>query len=67
MNQGKEGKPHGIKPHLKNGHGAGLVTNNIKLPSFTHPKKISQVSEGLLSESLGKNVGNLLGGWAILQ
>ena len=67
MNQGKEGKPHGIKPSLKNGHGARPIENNKKLPSFTHPKQISQVGEGLLSESLGKNISNLLGGWAILQ
>ena len=38
MNRGKEGKPHGTKPSLKNGNGAGPETNNIKLPSFTHPK-----------------------------
>ena len=38
INRGKEGKPHGTKPSLKNGHGAGPTTNNIKLPSFTHPK-----------------------------
>ena len=66
MNRGKEGKPNGTKPSLKNEHGARTATNNRKLPSFTHPKKISQVSEGLLSESLGKNVGSLLSGWAIL-
>ena len=45
----KEGKPHGIKTSLKNRHGAGPAINNRKLPSLTHPKKISQVSEGLLS------------------
>ena len=67
MNQGKEGKPHGTKPSLKNGNGHIPATNNIKLPSFTHPKQISQVGEGLLSESLGKNISSLLGGWAILQ
>ena len=67
MNRGKEGKPHGIKPPLKNGHGAGPETNNIKLPSFTHPKQRSQVGEGLLCEILGKNISSLLGGWAILQ
>ena len=67
MNQGKEGKPHGTKPSLKNGHGSVPSTNNRKLPSFSHPKQRSQVSEGLLSESLGKNVSSLLGGWEILQ
>ena len=67
MNRGKEGKPHGKKPSLKNGHGAGTATNNIKLPSFTHPKQRSQVGECILCESLGKNIISLLGGWAILQ
>ena len=67
MNRGKEGKPHGTKPSLKNGHGDGPAINNSKLPSFTHPKQRSQVGEGLLSEILGKNISSLLGGWAILQ
>ena len=67
MNRGKEGKPHETKPSLKNGHGAGPATNNSKLPSFTHPKQIFEVGEGLLYESLGKNISNLLGGWEILQ
>ena len=67
MNQGKEGKPHGTKPSLKNGHGAGPTINNRKLPSFTHPKQISQLGEGLLCETLGKNISSLLGGWEILQ
>ena len=40
--------------------------NSSKSPSFTHPKQISQVSEGLLYESLGENVTSLLGGWAML-
>ena len=40
--------------------------NSIKSPSITYPKPISQVSEGLLCESLGENVGSLLSGWAIL-
>ena len=35
-------------------------TNSIKSPSFNHPKKISQVIEGLLCENLGENVGSLL-------
>ena len=67
MNRGKEGKPQGTKPSLKNGHGVGPTTNKRKLPSFTHPKKISQVGEGLLYEILGKNISSLLGGWEILQ
>ena len=67
MNLGKEGKPHVTKPSLKNGHRAIPGINNRKLPSFTHPKKISQVGEGLLSASLGKNISSLLGGWEILQ
>ena len=67
MNRGKEGKPHGTKPSLKNGNGDRPTKNNIKLPSFTHPKQISQVGEGLLNEILGKNISSLLGGWAILQ
>ena len=67
MNRGKEEKPHGTKPYLKNGHRVGTSINNIKLPSFTHLKQISQVGEGLLSESLGKNISSLLDGWAILQ
>ena len=66
MNRGKEEKHHGTKPSLKNGHGAGPATNSIKLPSYTHPKKISQVGEGLLSEILGKNISSLLNGWALL-
>ena len=66
MNQGKEGKPHGTKPYLKNGHGAGSAINNNKVPSFTHPKKIPQVGEGLLCENLGKSISSLLSGWAIL-
>ena len=66
MNQGKEGKPHGTKPSLKNGHGSGPTINNNKLPSFTHPKQISQVGEGLLCEILGKNISSLLSGWEIL-
>ena len=41
--------------------------NSIKSPSFTQPKQISQVSEGLLCENLGENVSSLLGGCAILQ
>ena len=41
--------------------------NRIKSPSFTHPKKISRVGEGLLCENLGENVSSLLGGWEILQ
>ena len=67
MNRGKEGKPHGTKPSLKNGHGVGASINNSKLPSFTYPKQRSQVGEGLLCESLGKNISSLLGGWAKLQ
>ena len=67
MNRGKEGKPHGTKPSLKNGHEARTTINNRKLPSFTHPNQISQVGEGLLCEILGKNINSLLGGWAILQ
>ena len=67
MNQGKEGKPPGTKPSLKNGHGAGTAKTKIKLPSFTHPKKISQVGEGLLYESLGENVSSLLNGWVMLR
>ena len=67
MKSGKEGKPNGTKHSLKNGHGAGPAINKIKLPPFNHPKKISQVGEGLLCESLGKNISSLLGGWAILQ
>ena len=67
MNRGKEGKPHGTKPSLKNGHGARPTKNNNKLPSFTHPKQISQVSEGLLCEILDKNISSLFGGWAIPQ
>ena len=67
MNRGKEGKPHGTKPSIKNGNGDGPKINNQKLPSFTHPKKISQVGECLLCEILGKNINSLLGGWAILQ
>ena len=67
MNQGKEGKPHGKKPSLKNGHGARLEINNIKLPSFNHPMKISQVGDGILCEILCKNISSLLGGWEILQ
>ena len=67
MNRGKEGKPHGTKPSLKNGHGAGPEKNNRKLPSFTHPKKISQLGEGILYEILGKNISSLLSGWEILQ
>ena len=67
MNRGKERKTHGTKPSLKNGNGAGIATNKKKLPSFTHPNKISQVGEGLLCESLGKNINSLLNGWAILQ
>ena len=67
MNRGKEGKPHGTKPSLKNGNGVGPAINNIKLPSLTHPNQISQVGEGLLCESLGKNINSLLGGWEILQ
>ena len=67
MNRGKEGKPHVTKTSLKNGNGDGPKKNNNKLPCFTHPKKISQVGEGLLCESLGKNINSLLGGWAILQ
>ena len=43
------------------------ATNSRKSPSFTHPKKISKVGEGLLSESLGENISSLLSGWAILQ
>ena len=43
------------------------ATNSIKYPSITYHKKISKVSEGLLCKSLGENVVNLLGGWAILQ
>ena len=47
----------------------GLKTakNSRKSPSITNPKKISQVNEGLLCESLGENVSSLLSGWAILQ
>ena len=67
MNQGNEGKPHGTKPSLKNGHGAEPAKNNRKLPYFTHPKQISQVGEGILCESLSKNISSLLGGWEILQ
>ena len=67
MSRGKEVKPHGTKPSLKNGHGAGPTISNTKLPSFTHPKKISQVDEGILCEILGKNINSLLSGWAILQ
>ena len=67
MNRGKEGKPHETKPSLKNGHGVRPAINKIKLPSFTHPKQISQVGEGILSESLGKNISSFLSGWAILQ
>ena len=67
MNRGKEGKPHGTKTSLKNGHGAGPAINNNKLPSCTHPKQRYQVGEVLLCESLGKNISSLLGGWAILQ
>ena len=67
MNRGKEGKPHGTKPSLKNGHGAGPATNKIKLPSFIDPKQRSQVGEGILSEILGKNISSFLDGWAILQ
>ena len=40
--------------------------NSSKSPSITHPKKISQVSEGILCESLGENVSSLLGGCEIL-
>ena len=58
MNRGKEGKPHGTKPSLKNGHEVGPATNNTKLPSFIHPKQISQVGEGLVCESLGKNISS---------
>ena len=47
--------------------GLELKWYNRKLPSFTHPKQISQVSEGLLNEILCKNVNSLLGGWEILQ
>ena len=67
MNQGKEGKHHGKKASLKNGSGARPAINNIKLPSFTHPKQISQVGEGPFSEILSKNISSLLGGWVILQ
>ena len=67
MNRGKEGKHHGTKPFVKYGHGYGTAINKRKLPSFTHPKQISQVGEGLLSESLIKNISSLLGGWTILQ
>ena len=67
MNRGKEGKPHGKKTSLKNGHGAGPAINNIKLPSFTHSKQISQAGEGLLCEILGKNISNFLSGWTILH
>ena len=67
MNSRKEGKPHGKKIPSRMDMGLDLQLYNNILPSFTHPKKISQVSEGLLSESLGKNVSSLLGGWAILQ
>ena len=63
----KEGKPHGTKPSLKNGHGAKTCNKWQQSPSITHSKKISQVSEGLLYESIGENVDSLLGGWAILQ
>ena len=41
--------------------------NSRKSPSITQPNQISQVSEGLLCESLGENVDTLLSGWAILQ
>ena len=67
MNRGKEGKYYGTKPSLKNGHGARPAKNNNKLSSFSHSKQKSQVGEGILSESLRKNVGSLLRGWEILQ
>ena len=67
MNRGKEGKPHGTKNSLNNGHGAGPAINQIKLPPFNHPKKIYQVSEFIFNEILGKNISSLLGGWEILQ
>ena len=66
MKRGKEGKPHGTKPSLKNGHGTETYNKYQQSPTIIHSNKISQVSEGLLCEILG-NVGSLLGGWAILQ
>ena len=43
------------------------ATNSNKSSSITHPKKISEVSEGILYESLGEIVSSLLSGWAILE
>ena len=53
----------GQKLPSRMGMGLKPAKNNIKSPSITHPNQLSQVSEGILCE----NVGNLLGGWEILQ